>query len=202
MFYFLFNLNELKIVISNTPKPSELAYGKNVLLQEFVPHKIFFIVSLVPIFLISLFFYSKRKNLFELFQTFDTSRISFKLFFCGVMIFTGSYFFGNNWDYRFVFLILMFPFIFTLGSQNKINIFFKRVFYVLVFILLVASFLHRSAPIYSNYIQWFIGRNFLMSIKYLSITTVASFGLYLLFYIVKLNFIEFKQSYIRSTNEL
>ena len=198
--YFLYNLNELKVVISNTPKPSELAYGKNVLLQEFVPKNVFVYVSLIPFLLVSIYFYFKRDILFQLFNSFDKNDPRFKLFFGVSLIFTGSYFFGNNWDYRLSFLVLLFPFIFSLNNTTRKIRFFKKVFYILTTILLLVSFLHRTAPIYNNYIQWFIGRNFLMSIKYIAITTFASFGIFLFYYILSINIIEFKHSLKKNNN--
>ncbi len=193
--YFIYNINEIKLIISYTPKPSELAYGRNVLLQEFVPPNILFIVSFIPFICVSMSFYFMKDKLFNFFSKIEIKDTRFILFFGGILILTGSYLFGNNWDYRLVFLIFLLPFTFSLDSEFKPNLAFKKVFYIIVITILFSSFLHRNAPIYNNYMQWFISRNFLMSIKYIAVTIIASFGCYLLYYILNLNFIEFKQSF-------
>lgn len=183
--YTLFNLNEILVLLGNTPHPSELAFGKNVLIQEFLsPSKLVYFSFLPFIVMILIVFYKRVffKQLVSRLQL-DTSKEG-KLFFGGVLLFTGTYFFGNNWDYRLVFVIFFFPYLFSDHLKNNELNKFKNIFILLLIIVLFTSFIHRSGYFFKSYHSWFIGRNLLMGLKYLIVTFFTAFGFYIIFYYI------------------
>lgn len=183
--YTFLNLKEILVLLGNTPHPSELAFGKNVLIQEFLsPSKLVYF-SFLPFIVMMLIVFYKRvffKQLVTRLQL-DTSNEG-KLFFGGVLLFTGTYFFGNNWDYRLVFAIFFLPYLFSDHIKNNDLNKFKNIFIVLLVIVLFTSFIHRSGYFFNSYKSWFIGRNLLMGLKYLIVTFFTAFGFYIIFYYI------------------
>lgn len=188
--FVYFSLDEIKLILLNTPRPSELAFGKNVLLQELVSKNNLPYISILPLVIMTIFFYIKRQWVFHIHNEISKHQESAFIFTSGLLIFFGIYFFGNNYDYRLVYVILFFPVIFNLNNLDVKLLLFKRFLFLSVIIILLASALHRSLPIYQNYIQWFIFRNLFMGLKYLLLTAIVSFGAIWFFYIIKENYNE------------
>ena len=186
-FYSLLNLHEILILLGNTPHPSELAFGKNVWIQEFVSEKRLPYVSLICLIISGFLIFYKRLFFLNL-----VSNLSFektkegRLFFAGLLLFSGTYFFGNNWDYRLVFVMFFLPYLFLISKKNVVLNNFKNIFIFLLFIVLFTSFIHRSGYFFNSYNSWLIGRNLLMGFKYLIVTFFTAFGLLvILFYLNK-----------------
>lgn len=185
-------LDELKFIFEKTPKPSELAFGKNVLIQEFISEKYLPFFSIFPFVIGSFFFFLKRKWVYVIYERINFDYQNTLMFTSGVLIFFGIYFIGNNYDYRLVYFVLFLPTIFQLNSTDKNILFFKRFLLISIIIILSVSFLHRSVHIYQNYTQWFVCRNFLMSLKYLLMTIIVSFSSIYFYFIIIENLKEIK----------
>jgi hypothetical protein len=121
--YLALSLKDLRLVLANTPKPTYLGYGSAVYfeLHRAAPE----LSRLAP------FIQSNRQatvvgdvlllGLFAcvaLYQWFlppdplelpDSNRVSMHAFGAGVAVYVGTFFLGNNWDYRITFLLLTFP---------------------------------------------------------------------------------------------
>jgi hypothetical protein len=188
--FVLLSFDEIKLILANTPRPSELAFGKNVLIQEIVSKNHLLYISIVPFIILTMFFYIKREWVLYVYTEISKQNEKSFMFTSGLLIFLGIYFFGNNWDYRLVYIVLFLPIIFKLSNSDFKLLLFKRYMLISITIILLVSALHRSLHIYQNYIQWFIFRNLLMSLKYILLTSIVSFGTIYLFFILKENFYE------------
>lgn len=185
--YFVVNLDLIKTILKVTPKMWELGYGRNILFQEFIPESYLQIVSFsfVSSVIVVLFLFKKVRYLFrELYIVLDNKTFTSNLFFVGLFLLSGQFLFGNNYDYRLVYMGLLLPEIVKQYSNNNIIDRIKYPLIIIYFFVLYSSYLHRTGIPFKNYTQWFIGRNFLMSMKYLSLIIICSFGVYSIYTIV------------------
>jgi hypothetical protein len=127
--YFLINFNDLLLISKNTPRPNDaLSFGKNVGLNHYFNSGNLAIFSnmLFALFVAAALYVSLRfkDRLHTMIYIPSISKCNIYLFLAGGLLYTGTFFIGNNYDYRFVFLILMFPFLTELfdHSGNKILI--------------------------------------------------------------------------------
>ena len=186
--YVIVNFDLIKTILKVTPKMWELGYGRNILFQEFIPEKYLQLVSLLFVTIIYLILFlnkTVRLLFFKLFIGMNNKTFSSNLFFVGLFLLTGQFLFGNNYDYRLVYMGLLLP---EILNQFQRSYTLKRIKYPLIviyFFVMFASFLHRTAIPFQNYTQWFVGRNFLMSMKYISLTFLSSFGIFSLICIIR-----------------
>ncbi len=124
--YLALTYKDILFVTRNTPKLHSLSYGKNVSLQIFLEGKSLLIVAnaLVALVLGSAFYVSAKfkERLNKFIPPFShTENKNVFLFLTGGIIYTGTFFIGNNFDYRLVYLLLTIPFLLDIfnHSQNK-----------------------------------------------------------------------------------
>ena len=177
IFYNILYWDDFKFILSKIPGPTELAFGRKVFIQEFVPSAFVSFISFIPfLFFIFLIFYlDKVKGKTVHFENNNFKSKTGFLFLVGALIYVFSFILSNNYDYRLVFLFFTFPYFFE--NRNE-NIFKKVNYYYVVIIILFCSSLHRYFLPFQNYIQWFIGRNLLVSLKYILSTFLASYFSY------------------------
>ncbi|WP_208345622.1 hypothetical protein [Aetokthonos hydrillicola] len=132
LIYIIFTFNDVKQMVHVTPRGTEYSYGVNVFwmrLEELTqsPHlknisviiqslgKKLSYLTLITIFIVSgLSVFRKRDiNLLENEQHIDAFRL-------GAGVYIGTFMFGNNWDYRLIFLIFTIPQIVS-WIKKKIN---------------------------------------------------------------------------------
>ena len=171
--YNLYHIEDFKMISKYMTSPSELAFGRKILLQEFIPIKYLNLISFVPVLFFVIYFFYKKNNFSKsiLGTNLVIENLSHRMFVVGALIYIFTYFSANNYDYKFVFLIFTIPYLFDNHKTKKIKMFFL----ILFIISLYSSSLHRYFIPFKSYTQWFIGRNFLMIIKYLSTTILCSF---------------------------
>lgn len=189
LLFFTVNIyfyKDLIIFTKSIPQPSELAFGRKVLIQEFLPSWLLNIISIVVflffIYLTKIFINKRKQDLDDLKIMILNNTIKSQLFISSMLLFVFSFLMSNNYDYRFVFLLLGIPFLFSLKKSNLI----KHVLIVFIVFSLYASSLHRYFIPFQNYNQWFIGRNLIMGLKYITTSFIASFYVTNLFFIFKL----------------
>ncbi|QLE55698.1 hypothetical protein [Nostoc sp. TCL26-01] len=130
LIYLGLTLPDVKQMIQVTPRGTDVSYGANVLLlrlEQFVknPHYLKIIKYWLPtvfdwvlggIFLVSLSFMLKypgeRESTPEKYQYIDAFRVGAGIYIC-------TFIFGNNWDYRLMFLIFTIPQIVAWLKQRK-----------------------------------------------------------------------------------
>jgi len=120
IFAIYLNIEELKYIIVNTPKSAGLSYGSASISKGFL--KLFsinisdYFISLI--FIISiLIFYRIFKNKIQV----NIEKIDEKIitsFLYGGLIYVGTFFLSKNFDYRLIFLILCYEFIFLINVYN------------------------------------------------------------------------------------
>lgn len=168
------------IMLKNIPQPSELAFGRFVLFNEYLSGIFLKIVSLFPFILFLLFFLFQKSNTLLPIQNEVKMTKNFLMFLIGGSIYSFSFIMSNNYDYRLVFLILTIPFILQ-NYHNKKQLY---LFLLSIIIVLYTSVLHLYVLPFQNYFQWLIGRNLCMVIKYFSTTYLASY--FVSFYLIQL----------------
>ena len=192
--YFFLIRKQLNLISLNSHYPSELAFGRNVWLQEFLTQNELKIVSLLPfitLFFIVAFIYKKKTILNHFINDINVKSIEGTLFTSSLLLYLGIFLIGNHYDFRLIFLSLSFPQISILYHSN---IKYKKIIFLFIvsFIFIsLASFLHRGIIPFQNYKQWFIGRNTIMIIKYIITSFYAAFAF--LFILIHLFFIYKKQ---------
>ncbi len=124
--YIFYIKDDLKLILKNTPNPSDMAYGRMVKFWIFnysleLRHKISIILTsiVIMIALFTQFFFSKMQ--FAASDTINNSETW--LFLCGASIYIGTFLIGNNYIYRIVFLLLCLPNLFSLVRQPKLRYF-------------------------------------------------------------------------------
>jgi len=122
--YFSFTFDDLLFISRNTPKDETISYGKNVLLQNYFSGRLLILISnglLLSVFFAAWYVSSKySKSLNHLLETETGSGSSALLLFtAGGLIYAGTFFIGNNYDYRLVFLLLTLPLLLRLFDGNK-----------------------------------------------------------------------------------
>lgn len=113
--YFAYTLGDILSINHNTPRPSGLAYGKNVYLQTYFSGKTLFILTnslMVIVAVVALRLCEKyQKKLVNMIPVSHAVNRHITLFLAGALIYCGTFFIGNNWDYRLVFLLLCVPYL-------------------------------------------------------------------------------------------
>lgn len=190
--YNFLHLDDFKYIFSKLPGPTELAFGRKVFLQEFIPNNYINVLSLTPFlsFIVLIFYYSKIKKKTNHFEKNNFTSRNGILFLVGASIYLFSFIFSNSYDYRLVFLFLTFPYFFETRNEKI----FKRVnYFYVVTVILFCSSLHRYFIPFQNYNQWFVGRNFLVLLKYILTTFLASYFLYCILILINDYFKIFKR---------
>lgn len=195
--FIYFNYSDLIFVSKNTPRPSELAYGKNIWFQEFLSPKQMWIHTLFVstiVFLLPIYFIKKNKNWLSHYLNIEKKHYLLTLLFLsGGFIFIGTFLIGNNYEYRLIFLILILPLLFTLKTKTTYFIL------IILFVIFYSSFLHLIILEYENYHEWFIYRNSIMIIKWIS-TLILCVYITTISYLILLN--KYKTLYLfNSQNE-
>lgn len=152
--YIFYIKDDLKLILKNTPNPSDMAYGRMVKFWIFnysleLRHKISIILSSIVIMfaLLSQFFLTKMQ-----FATSDNINSSETwLFLCGASIYIGTFLIGNNYIYRIVFLLLCLPNLFSLVRQSKL-----RYFSIAILIMIALRFYFTTFEKYLPFKQQFI----------------------------------------------
>lgn len=129
--YIIYNFDNLKLISRATPRSKHLSYGSKVIFDvladlDFTSYfrwitPPIIILLLTSIVLVLLFAPNSNKMLNK-FDDFDIQKIS--SFRIGCSIYIGTFFIGNNWDYRLIFLIFTIPQILLwIKSQNSLSMF-------------------------------------------------------------------------------
>ena len=104
--YIIANFERIKLVSAATPRAIRFSYGGKIIFDLFFRNLNkypLFLLALLSIVLISFLLVKKRNSLNNL----NIERIdSFRM---GASIYMGTFFIGNNWDYRLIFLIFTIP---------------------------------------------------------------------------------------------
>lgn len=182
--YFAYTYSDLLAISSNTPREEFLSYGKNVFLQTYLKPELLFVftnLSLVLLLITALFININLKNILS--QTIPVTNETTKNiypFLGGGLIYVGTFFIGNNWDYRLIFLLLCIPFILDIltYSTNKVIRFIISLSFLTLF--------------YSFYIfDYFYRSNYLLLAKFLSSWTIYLLILIVIIYLVtKIQFVK------------
>lgn len=120
---FYYHYEDLIYLITNTPKSAGLSYGSSTIskaLLKFGFNVNEYIITCVLIILIFLF-YLMFKNKIKI----NVDKINYRVitsFLYGGLIYVGTFLLGKNFDYRLIFLILCYEFIFLI-NVNKLRIF-------------------------------------------------------------------------------
>lgn len=125
--YFAFTYQDLILISHSTPRAGDLSYGRSVFanrLKGNIPEHFSIYVDIVinTLFLIAsgLAYFVSKKLLPSNSQEFNA--LEGKGFFLtGALIYVGTFFIGNNWDYRLIFLMLTIP-----ALASALNIFSSR----------------------------------------------------------------------------
>jgi len=150
--YIAITYSDISMISKNTPRPSYMAYGKNAVLQEYLsPTTLAIAANLMMLVIAGLSFVISKKfrtdiNLMSANNTTDKGLM--KLFVTGALLYWGSFFIGNNWDYRLVFTLLMLP-LFLQFNNNKFTRILNTGFVMALFCLLYGSLI-------SDYFKYFI----------------------------------------------
>jgi hypothetical protein len=167
----LYFIEDYLIMLKNIPQPSELAFGRFVLFNEYLNGITLKISSFFPFVLGLIFFYIRKSSYLSPFANEVKLTNTFLMFLIGGSIYSFSYILSNNYDYRLVFLILTLPYILqNFQNQNQLKFFF-----ISVILVLYTSALHLYVLPFQNYFQWVIGRNVCMIIKYFASTYLACY---------------------------
>ena len=176
---------DLIIFTKSIPQPSELAFGRKVLIQEYLPKWLLNVISIVVfslfIYLTNLFIKKRNEDFEDFIKNIHYVKLNERLFISSALLYVFSFVMSNNYDYRFVFLLLGIPFLFSLKKSNKI----KHILIVFILFSLYASSFHRYFIPFQNYTQWFIGRNLLMIFKYITTSFVSAFYIIILFWVFR-----------------
>ena len=123
IFVFFYHGEDIIYLITNTPKSAGLSYGSSTIskaLSKFGFNVNDYLITCVLIILIFLFYLMfKNKIKINIDKVNDRTITSF---LCGGLIYVGTFLLGKNFDYRLIFLILCYEFIF-LTNVNKLRIF-------------------------------------------------------------------------------
>jgi hypothetical protein len=137
--YVGFTYLDLLHIQQTAPNSNGLVYGKNVAVQLLVTGKALLILSnslMVLVFGVALYFRNKYKDqLNQLLPINNQVNDNIWLFLAGALIYAGTFFIGNNWDYRLVFLLFTIPYILDIFNQSK-----HRMIPVIVFIIFFTTF--------------------------------------------------------------
>lgn len=121
--YVAATFQDVLAIAQNTPKPSELAYGKNVYLQLFCGGTALFLISTSLVAVIScLALYVSVKfqdRLHGMIPISPQVGDDIELFVAGALIYAGTFVIGNNWDYRLAFLLLSVPFLLDIIDKSQ-----------------------------------------------------------------------------------
>jgi hypothetical protein len=131
--YFTLTFRDVLQIAGNTPKPSYLAYGRNVLLQDIFPDRILNIVTsgLMLLTTAAAWLFSKKQIRVSYPVIYTPAHL---LFISGILIYAGTFFLGNNFSYRLVFLLLTIPFLIN-GAEKHFKP--KLVFGTLLLVILL-----------------------------------------------------------------
>ncbi|MEY4572652.1 MAG: hypothetical protein RLZ10_1900 [Bacteroidota bacterium] len=152
--YIFYIKDDLKLILKNTPNPSDMAYGRMVKFWIFnysleLRHKISIILTsiVIMIALLTQFLFSKMQ--FAASDTINNSETW--LFLCGASIYIGTFLIGNNYIYRIVFLLLCLPNLFSLVRQPKL-----RYFSIAILIMIALRFYFTTFEKYLPFKQQFL----------------------------------------------
>jgi hypothetical protein len=144
--YFLINYNDFLMISKNTPRPEDaLSFGKNVGLNHFLSSGNLALVSnsVFALLFAGAFYYCSRfkDQLNKIIPVSENDKSRIYLFLAGAFLYAGTFFIGNNYDYRLVFVVFMIPFlidIFDHSGKNTLTITMTSFFIVLLY----GAFIH------------------------------------------------------------
>jgi hypothetical protein len=157
------------LISRNTPRFITWSFGKNVLFQDvfarlekssplylLVTPNLCFIAVVGTAFLVS-----KMKRIRGTLNTLGTNLHSRVLFVCGASIYIGTFFIGNNFDYRLVFLLLTVPMILEWSdsaTSGRIYFWFIATAYFITFwyFFLANMFPYFGYPLVSYFITFVV----------------------------------------------
>lgn len=131
--YFIVERENMYYVLINSSYPIEIAYGKNVFWGHILKGKFLSIISNLTIGLlsvISIMFYLFNKNSSRILLISKDNGMSQKLFLTGSLIYLLTFFIGNNFDIRLIFLIFTLPLIFDNISQRPVSIILIIIYFI------------------------------------------------------------------------
>lgn len=150
---------DLAMVSRNTPRPNTIAYGKNVLLQTYLGSwKLALVSNLLIAGIAGLAVYINlrwKAQLSNMIPVTPASNANIMLFIAGGLLYSGTFFIGNHYDYRLVHTLLLIPFlidIFRHSRDRRIAIAIPA----MLFFLLYGSFLDRVNK-YAEVLKWASG---------------------------------------------
>ncbi|RBJ81367.1 hypothetical protein C3L29_017015 [Pseudomonas sp. MWU12-2534b] len=152
--YFIITYQDLILISNATPRAGDLSYGRSVFANR-LKGNIPIVFSIYVDIIINSFFilasacsYLISKKLLQINQQELNSLEGKGFFLAGALIYVGTFFIGNNWDYRLIFLMLTIP---TLVSALKIFTNRKSRIYTKVLITaILLSFWYLLAAHYLN----------------------------------------------------
>ena len=163
--YVYFNFAEFMLISKNTPRSSAFSFGKNVLFQDVfgrleksgplymvvIPNVCFLAVVVLA------FLLSKTKKIRGTVSTLGDNYQSRVLFVCGACVYVGTFFIGNNFNYRLVFLLLTVPMLLEWSASKTSGRIYFGFLASVFFITFWHSFVSRFFP-YFGYplISYFI----------------------------------------------
>ena len=116
MIYFLINYNDFMMISKNTPRPEDaLSFGKNVGLNHiFSSGSLALVSNSIVVLLLAAASYCCfrfKDQLNKIIPVSPNDKSKIYLFLAGAFLYAGTFFIGNNYDYRLVFVIFMIPFL-------------------------------------------------------------------------------------------
>ena len=120
---FYYHYEDLIYLVTNTPKSAGLSYGSSTISKALSKFGLNVNDSLITCILIILIFvfYLMFKNKIKI----NVDKVNYRIitsFLYGGLIYVGTFLLGKNFDYRLIFLILCYEFIFLI-NVNKLRIF-------------------------------------------------------------------------------
>jgi hypothetical protein len=146
MIYFLINYNDFMMISKNTPRPEDaLSFGKNVGLNHiFSSGSLALVSNSIVVLLLAAASYCCfrfKDQLNKIIPVSPNDKSKIYLFLAGAFLYAGTFFIGNNYDYRLVFVIFMIPFLIDIFNHSGKNVLTITMTSFFIF-LLYGAFVH------------------------------------------------------------
>lgn len=157
LIYVIVNFDALITISENTPRFSAYSYGRNVLAYKILSlwsleRGAYTEMTTTAAFILSILLSLLVGKFYLRFHIQASTNSGFKyslMFMIGSAIYAGTFFIGNNFDYRLAFLIFTVPWLLQLYYSNRQH--------KLYFLLLAVSFLAKFWYMFVNNSLWHIG---------------------------------------------